>query len=376
MNALIDYKNEFSERGGIHFNNAGMAPISKRVSERLKQLVNDSQVRGSLIDSEWVPEIKKTREQIARFLGATIDQIALTANCAQGLSQTALGYPLKKTDSVVTIDQEYASNFYPWQVACGRSGANLVVVPSDSHKQIQFEKLIAAIHPGVKLVGVSWVQFQTGSMLNLKTLGDHCHSVGAYLVVDGIQGLGQIPFSFQDLPVDAIIGASHKWLCGLTGQGFLAAKKDFLDVLNPLAVGSLNFNRFGTFADPHAHLETSARKFEAGGLAYLPLFALGSALSLIEEVGVETISKEVNRLSRLLRKGLMNLPVVELMTPLEQIGGITSFKLPSPLELKFLKLCKEKQVALAKRGEFVRISLHAFCNDQEVSTVLELLASL
>ena len=374
MISLIDYKNEFSARQGIHFNNAGMAPVSKRVAERLQHAVVGNQVGGSLIDSEWVPAIRNTRKRLADFLNTDVEDVAFSWNTSQGISQAAFGFPLNPKDSVVTVDQEYASNYYPWKVACERSGAKLVVVSSGENKELSLEKLIEAIKPGVKLVGVSWVQFQTGSILDLKTLGDHCHSVGAYLVVDVIQGLGQIPFSLRDLPVDMVTGASHKWLCGTTGQGFFAVKKELRDLLNPLVIGSSNFNRFGTFADPNAPMETSARKFESGGIGYLPLFALDSALSLAQDAGVTAIAGEIKTLSRTLREGLLECESVKLVTPLDQVGGITSFRLPAEREFQFLKQCKEDSIAIVKRGEFIRISLHAFCNQDEVARVLHLLS--
>jgi selenocysteine lyase/cysteine desulfurase len=102
--------------------------------------------------------------------------------------------------------------------------------------------------------------------------------------------------------------------------------------------------------------------------------ALDSALALQEDVGVAVIEKEISRLSQILREKLVANPKVELVTPLNQKGGVTSFKLPREAEVEFLKRCRDEHIALAKRGEFVRISLHAFCNESEIEKVLELLS--
>jgi cysteine desulfurase/selenocysteine lyase len=369
--SIQDFKNEFKDRQGIHFNNAGAAPISRSVAERISVVMTRMQQEGSRVDPEWVPKYREVRTRLANFMGADVSEVAFTQNTASGLSHAALGFPLKPGDSVVTLDQEYASNFYPWQVACERSGATLKVVRSENDQQVSLEKLKAAIVPGVKLVGVSWVQFQTGTILDLKALGDHCHSVGAYLVVDVIQGMGQLPFSFRDLPVDFIAGGSHKWLCSLHGQGYFAVKKELLQKLQPILIGCGTFNRHGTYADPDALMEATAKKFEPGGLSYMLLFALDSALQVQERAGQVAIASEVSRLSKMLREGLVA-SGVELVTPMNQAGGITSFKLPIESELKFLRRAQEQQIALAKRGEYVRTSLHAFCNENEVERVLEL----
>ncbi len=380
--SLEEFKKEFSAREGIHFNNAGLAPIPRCVSERLISLVSDGVIYGSLKDFELIKSLPIVRKNLAQFLGADPECVAFTANTASGLSQAALGFPLKKSDEVVVLDQEYASNFYPWKVACERSGAKLTIVSSGESGSVTFasgdeltRKLFSAIQPGVKIVAVSWVQFQTGAVLDLKIIGEKAHSVGAYLVVDGIQGLGQLPFSLRDLPVDFIAGGSHKWMCGTLGQGFLAGKKEFLDLLSPTVIGCGTFNRFGTFADQSMLMETSARKFEPGGFAFLPLHGLDSAVSMLTRVGMEEISAEIFQLSCILRRGLVELEPrgLKLISPIDQRSGITSFKLPIDAEVKLLQVCRDSNIAIAKRGDFIRVSIHAFCNDDEVERFLKLI---
>jgi selenocysteine lyase/cysteine desulfurase len=43
------------------------------------------------------------------------------------------------------------------------------------------------------------------------------------------------------------------------------------------------------------------------------------------------------------------------------------------LEEKFIKTCKDSSVALIKRGDFIRVSIHAFNSEEEVDRVLDLL---
>jgi len=376
--ALSEFKHEFWDRESIQFNNAGLAPISNSVAMRISTMISQNQFQGSLMDLEWLPIISETRKNLANFLGAQMEEVAFSQNCASALSQAALGYPLKPGDEVITLDQEYASNYYPWKTACERSGAKFTAIESGSDffsGAALTAKIVSAIKPGVKIVALSWVEFQTGAVLDLRAIGEKAHSVGAFFVADGIQGIGQLPFSFKDLPVDFVVGGSHKWMCSLTGQGFFAVKKNFSDLLSPTLIGCGTFNRFGTFADPSAAMETTARKFEAGGFGFIPMFALNEAIKVHSRAGMEVIAEEVYRLSRLLREGL-HTQGIDLVTPLEQRSGITSFRLPINKEIVFLQRCREEQIAVAKRGEYIRISLHAYCDDDEVLRVLQVLASI
>ena len=372
MGNLSLFKEQFNNRDGIHFNNAGQSPISNQAADRVKQVLEIQHQRATRGDSELLSMLGVARERLAHFLGASASEVAYTQNCASALSQAALGFPLAKGDVVITLDQEYASNFYPWKTACERSGARLEVVPSHSNLEVNLEALYSAMRPPVKVVAVSWVQFQTGSVLDLKKLGDHCHAQGAFLVVDGIQALGQLPFSFHDLPVDFIAGASHKWISGPLGQGFFAVKPELMKLLSPVLIGAGTYNRRGNFADPHAAMMDSAMRFEPGGLAFLPLFGMDSAIELLLETGMDQIESEIRKLSSRLRAGILALGL-KLVTPLEQRGGITSLQMEPELETRFLNRCRELNISIMKRGEVVRISPHAFCNEAEVEQVLHVL---
>jgi cysteine desulfurase/selenocysteine lyase len=385
MNQLQEFKEEFSSREGIHFNNAGRTPLSRSVSQRLVDFVHANQVHGALADHQLIEGLIAARQSLAEFLGTEKENVTFVPNVGTAMSQAAFGFPLKPQDQVVTVDQEYASNFYPWQEACRQSGATLVVVETGKPDSEEFssgamitQKILDAIVPGVKIVGVSWVQFQTGAMVDLRAIGEKAHSVGAYLVVDAIQGLGQLPFSLRDLPVDFVAGGSHKWMCSMIGLGFFAGKPEFLNLLKPIVVGCATFNRFGSSADPKAAMESTARKFEPGVPSFPHLFALDSAIRVLNRVGLDGIGNEIFRLSQILRRGILEacegvVPGFRLASPVDQRNGITSFLLPAGLDAKLVQQCKEAGMVIIQRNEFVRVSLHAFCTEEEVDRFLDLL---
>jgi selenocysteine lyase/cysteine desulfurase len=190
--------------------------------------------------------------------------------------------------------------------------------------------------------------------------------------VDGIQALGQLPFDFNSLPVDFIAGAAHKWMASLLGQGFFAVKPELMKHLKPLQVGAGTFSGWGRDSDPLAKMVETASRFEPGGLAFAALFGLDSAVELLLETGVTEIEGEIARLSGILREGILALGV-PLSTPRDQRGGITSFILEQDRETRFLRACRDAGIAIMKRGDFIRISPHAFNEDFEIARVLEIL---
>jgi cysteine desulfurase/selenocysteine lyase len=372
MQPLVRFKDEFRFRKGIHFNSAGQSPVSARVRERVRE-VNDWQYEdASFRDPDLKEGVGAARATLARFLGTHPGNLAFVPNVASALSQAALGYPLTARDAVVTIDQEYSSSFIPWREACARSGAELRVCRSEPDGGVSLERLLALIEGSVRIVAVSWVQFQTGTLMDLRILGEYCRKQGAFLVVDGIQGLGQMPFDLDSLPVDFVAGAAHKWMCSTLGQGFFAGTPEFLEKLRPLTVGAGTFNDWGGTATSGRDMESSARRFEAGGYSFTALFALQSAAELLMEAGMDVIAAEIARLSRLFREGIGR-QGLRLATPPSQPGGTTAVLLDHEHELRFLSACREHHIAVSKRGPFVRFSPHAFCTDAEVERVLSVL---
>jgi selenocysteine lyase/cysteine desulfurase len=126
-------------------------------------------------------------------------------------------------------------------------------------------------------------------------------------------------------------------------------------------------------ADLECKIDSTAKRFEPGGVGYLPALALAEATKLITETTPEEIATEIKMLSKNLREKLLNLPGIQLVTPFDQAGGITSIKITENTEKKFIPLCRHHKIALSKRGELVRFSLHAFNEEQEIDYVIDLL---
>src|SRR2546427_10949877 len=62
--------------------------------------------------------------------------------------------------------------------------------------------------PRVRVLAVSFVQFSNGYRADLARLGAACRANGTFLVVDGIQGVGNSVLDVRETPVDKI-GRAH-----------------------------------------------------------------------------------------------------------------------------------------------------------------------
>lgn len=223
---LAEYKTLFFRSEILHFNNGGLSPISKPVQEEINYWSKCFYEQGFHSDAEYKKRIDWTREQISQLVDCQPDEIAFFQSCAWAISQFALGLNLQPNDEVLIFDQEYSSNLYPWQAACQRAKAKLVLLDSGSENELSLSLIEKNITQHTKVVSVSSVQFQTGVQVDLVKLSSLCQQKNILLFVDATQGLGIELLSMKQLNLAGLASGSHKWLNAPVGVGFLAIKKE------------------------------------------------------------------------------------------------------------------------------------------------------
>jgi cysteine desulfurase / selenocysteine lyase len=275
----------------LHLNNAGVAPMSRRALGAGARAL-EIMLRGTSGIPDLLKEIRAAREIHARLVGCDRDDLSFFPTCAAAISQVALGFPFKGGDEIVLLDQEYPSNAYPWHRAAARAGARVVVVPSAPDFTVDFTRLLEAIGERTRVVAVSWVQFSTGTTLDLRALADAAHARGAWLVVDAIQGLGVMPFDLAASGADAVCGGSHKWLLGPVGHGFLALAPGRAAALEPIMVGAMTYGTPDDPIDPARPPREDARRFEPGTPLAVGAIATAASIDLLLEIGVDRVNRE------------------------------------------------------------------------------------
>ena len=364
----------------IHLNNAGIAPISRPARDALHHWSARLHHEGSHAIAELFDVQEPTRERLGRLIGAPASGIAFFSGASIAISQLAFGLDLKPGDEILTWDQEYPSNFYPWRDAAARSGAKLVMCASSGGLSTPVERLLAMVTPRTRIIAFSWVQFQTGAITEIAPLTAFARERGILTFADGIQGLGLLPFHFETSGLDAIVGGSHKWLAAPLGVGFLCAKKDVFENLRPLAVGAMTY---GTPDDPVSMRATSKAgpaRFEPGSRPMLELAAFGAAVDLTLSTGIERIAAHAESLAKRLAQGLEQLGY-EIQSPhATQEGGwrgaIVNAK-PVPgggsrfsVLGDMARALQSAGVSFATRAGGIRFSPHAFNTQDQIDRVL------
>ena len=363
---LESYKKEFyRENKLIHLNNAGLSPISKSARDKINYWSERFYQEGFYTDKNYMDDVQHSRNSLACLIGCHSEEIAFFQSTAGAISQLCFHFPLSAGDEVITWDQEYASNLYPWQESCKRSGAQLIIVESGEELSTPVEKIIGKINSKTKVVAISWVQFLTGSVTDIKKLSSVTKEKNIFLFVDVMQGLGLHPFNMKDWGVDAVAGGSHKWLTSPVGVGFLALDSKYINIIKPHNIGAYTFGTCDDPTDLTCIPKKNALKFEAGSKQVLEITALGASVDLILKTSVILIEEEILKLSHTLNEGLKDLGYSTFYNN----GSIVNFIPSKDTEKKLLSLpCN-----FAKRGPGIRLSPHAFNSIRDIEQVIAVL---
>lgn len=373
---LSEYKNLFFRGKHIHLNHAGLSPTSKPVKDEIDYWSNRYYEDGFHADADYKKRMEWSRDQIAKLIDCESEEIAFFQSCAWAISQFAFGIGLKKDDEVLLFEQEYSSNMYPWQSACEKADAKLIILESGPHLEVSIESILKKITNKTKVITVSWVEYQTGAVIDLQTLSTICQQKNIFLFVDATQALGIHQLSFKKLSIDGLACASHKWLNAAVGVGFLAIKKELAINMNPIGVGALTYGECDDPSMLQCIPKLNASKFEAGAKQVLEITALGKSVEIINQIETQILQQEAFRLAGIVR--------VEI----EKLG----FKIHSPFkntnESQFINFTADMDnkslqnyfygcgFHLPLRGPGVRISTHALNTDDEIHKFIEILKKI
>src|SRR5260221_4994658 len=218
----------------IHFNHAGVSPMSVRVRAAVEHVAQVMSEEGFNHD-DHAETLGQLRSNLAGLVGVSPDLVAISRGTAHGISLLARGLDWKEGDNVVGARLDYPANLYPWMASRDRGVEMRLVEPAGG--RVTPEAVLSHVDARTRVVALSFVQFWNGYRVDLAEIGAECRKRGVILAVDGIQGLGALPFSLEAMNADFVAAGAGKWLTGTPGVGFTAWRPELLERIDPLLVG-------------------------------------------------------------------------------------------------------------------------------------------
>ncbi len=370
---LDKYRKEFPITDKyIFLDHAAVSPLNSRAKGAVERFFEESQRLGSERHRVWNEKVEKVRESAANLIGAKPAEIAFIPNTSTGINIVAQGLEWYRGENVITLKDEFPANVYPWMNLVSRD-VELRFVP-DKKGRIYPLDILRKIDNHTKLLSVSSVEFLTGFRNDLDKIGSICSSEGILFHVDAIQSLGAFGVDVKESRIDFLSADSHKWLLGPEGIGIMYASEGFIDRLNVAFAGWKSVKNPTRFLPYHFDLKEDASRFEPGSMNLMGIFAMGESISMIEEIGVENISRKILGLTDRLARGLSKRGW-ELVSPRKEEGeksGIVSFKGKED-SAAVMKRLEKKGIIITSRSGILRVSPHFYNTFGEIDDFLEAL---
>ena len=357
-----------------NFDHAAVAPLSAPARDAIAQWLTECTEEGGSAWPHWERRLKDARKKAAAMVGASEDEIGLVRSTTEGVTIAAEGFPWKQGDNVVLPDDEFPSNQYPWLNLQSR-GVEVRRVPVDGGR-LDLNRLEAACDARTRIVSLSWVGFLSGWRTDLNAAAEMAHRRGALLFVDSIQAMGAFPLDVRTTPIDFFAADGHKWMLGPEGAGLVYIRREHLAKLRPFNVGwnsvahNLGFNHI------EFKLKESAERYEGGSPNSVGFAGLGASLDLLMKVGIEAIGQRLIEITNVCCRRLQEIGAViaSVRDKPEHCSGIVSFEFPGHDSMALKRHLLTEHVATSQRAGKLRISPHAYVNDEDIQRLVDALS--
>jgi selenocysteine lyase/cysteine desulfurase len=299
------------------------------------------------------------RDVLARFLGTSRGELALTHNATESMNLIASGMDLQRGDEVLLTDQEHPSGKGCWLLQQARRGIRVreakLPVPPEREEDL-LEVILREIRPETKVLSFSGITTHTGLRLPVKRICAAARERGLTTVVDGAHMPGQVPLRIDDLGCDAFAGSLHKWMLTPPGCGVLYVRKEFQTKLWPTIV--VDGWQNAKDAVKYMQLGCNNRAEWEGALA---------AVRWIEEIGRERIEKRIHQLARMTYERARQIPYLRVLTAADErlYGGMVAFEVDRPDYAPLWKKLAERKI-WTLRGPKIRISTHIHTRPEDI----------
>ncbi len=206
--------------------------------------------------------VEQARSRVASLLGAHPAEIIFTSGGTEANNQALIGVALANCERgrhIITSSIEHPAVLNPLHWLEGQ-GFNITYLPVDSSGRVDPETLRQAITCETILVSVMHANNEVGTIQPLAEIGAIAREHGILLHTDAAQSVGKIPTRVDELGVDLLTIAGHKFYA-------------------PKGIGAL-YVRTGVKIDPYLHGAGHEGGRRAGTENVPYIAALGKAAEL------------------------------------------------------------------------------------------------
>ncbi|GDX10266.1 isopenicillin-N epimerase [Verrucomicrobiota bacterium] len=226
---------------GLAFLNHGSFGACPRVvmdeQSRLRAEMERNPVR--FLWREIGDRLDAARAELARFIGADAEELALVANATTAVNSVLRSFELQPGDEILVTDHGYNACNNVAAECARRSGAKVITaripLPIAGPEQA-VTAIVAAVTPRTRLVLVDHITSPTALVLPVAEIVRELEPRGIAVFVDGAHAPGMLPLDLRTLRPSFYTGNLHKWVCAPRGAGFIFVRRDRQAGVHPAVI--------------------------------------------------------------------------------------------------------------------------------------------
>jgi cysteine desulfurase len=207
--------------------------------------------------------VHRARQEVAALLGCRLQEIVFTSGATEANNTVLKGVAARHgRGHIITAATEHPAVLAPCRYLQSQ-GFDVTVLPVDGVGRLDPDQVRRALSSDTILISVMHANNETGAIQPLREIGALARKAGVPLHTDAAQSVGKIPVNVDELSVDFLTVAGHKFYA-------------------PKGVGAL-YVRTGAVLTPLLHGASQEGGRRAGTENVPYMVALGAACRLARE---------------------------------------------------------------------------------------------
>lgn len=321
----------------IYLDNAATTRISQYAFEKSLWALNEFYGNPSSLHKagrDAAKAVEDARTQIAKYIGASPDEIIFTAGGSEADNLALRGMApylkeIRKTTIITSMIEHHA--VLNTCAVLEKDGFKVIYMPVDVDGRVDIEELdrmMRKFKDTLGMVSIMAVNNEIGSIQLIDDIGDLCQEYGVLFMTDAVQALGHIPLNVNESHIDLMAMSGHK-INAMKGVGALYVRR------------GLKINSLITGGGQEYHLRAGTENVPG-------IVSMGAA---VEDLSKNTTMEYREGVYRNLRKTFLaeldRLGVEYRVNTDGGVPGIISLTLPHCESEAMLLLLNEKDVCVS-----------------------------
>mgnify|MGYP006285836579 CR=1 FL=1 len=372
----------------LHFNNAGAAlPPRPVLDAQVGHLEREAAIGGYEAEAEAEERLARTYDAVARMLGCSAAEVAVVENATRAWDMAFYAMPFEAGDRILTSRAAYASNHIACLQVAERTGAEVEVVPSTKHGEIDVDALRDRMGNDVALIALTHVPTNGGLVNPAAEVGKVARDAGVPFLLDACQSAGQMPLPVDEIGCTMLSATGRKYLRGPRGTGFLYVQTDWIEHIEPPLLDL----HAATWTGPDTYeMHPDARRFETFEGHIAGFVGLGTAVEYALDRGLDAICARLQHLASALRTALADVPGVTVHDQGRTRCGLTTFSAKQKSADALQSALRERNINVSVSTpsstrldaearalpDLVRASVHYYNTEAEIDRFTDALSDL